>query len=289
MRENKNIPLEIREALLRYEILREDVYKELEIKYCQSLITKKLLNQTNEEVEIIFYEEEHEQSAEALISEIDCEMNSVESSVKNEKVDSADNNTEEQTLKNDIINYSSQDSEQLNKKLTKNYNSKYLDLDAEVSWEEENDESQDSEDLKSFLDDSVENNINLDKYAKELATRNKESIKAIKEKFFKRNNRQRKVFCEQNEMINLIEDSNEGFPEIPEFQLNEINQDNAISEIKDPTVSQIRNNTKMAVVNIQHEFKNDDLFLNDNTALEKFTKKAESKFILFKTKDEKYP
>jgi len=278
MRETSGIPTAIAEALERYEHVRESVYKELEIKYVQNLVTCKLLNIESKEVELLFYKDKEDAEADLFISDND----STASNDSHEQEKSCFSEKSEESL-----NFEAKSNALKNKesqaKVPKPRLSKYLDLDAEYSGDEEVDEELDEDEANSMIDNSCDNSIDLGKYTKEMNINNKRQLEDLKNKFLKRR-RKKDAIPEYAQNTYVLDDSVEEFPEIQEFEfLDETS--NFEDDIKNADKREISEDNEFQE---RKRIEDDCDFFNDQSrALEKLTKKDNTKNIGFFEKENK--
>lgn len=276
MKETSNIPTAIAEALERYEHVRESVYKELEIKYVQNLVTNKLLNIESKEVELLFYKDKEDVGEDLFISENDSTV----SNDPHEQEKSCFSEKSEESL-----NFEAKSNALKNKeKVPKPGLSKYLDLDAEYSGDEEVDEELDEDEANSIIDNSCDNSIDLGKYTKEMNINNKRQLEDLKNKFLKRRKKKDAIpECAQSTYI--LNDSVEEFPEIQEFEFFD-ETSNFEDDIKNADKREISEDNEF-----QERKKIDDdcdFFNNQVHALERLTKKDNTKNIGFFEKENKF-
>jgi hypothetical protein len=243
------------DALSRYEIIREKVFKELEIKHVQQTVANKLLNKKNKEIELIFYKNEEQvdfseedESDETVIfdekSSTNEEIYEEESSIMNVKERIGENTAQRKLLTED-----------------------YLNLEAECSKDEEDDEETGS--LEDIIDNSCGDEIELEKYNSEIHKINESMLKNLENKFLKRPNVRKNTAKIEND---IFLSSTEDFPEIKIFEF----KDEILHE---ETILIKKENKNDKIKNIKSDFvnKNDQLFNDECKAFEKLSKKEEKK------------
>lgn len=233
-------------AIRKYEEIREKVYEEFKITFIQEKVKRKLLNQTNQCIDLLFFEQKNNLGSPTYTLESDNEdkLASEESSILE--------------LKELIPKH--KDSELKSNKL-----SKYLDLEAEFSGEED-DENEADEELAEIIDNNVDDGINLDYFVEEREKRNKEILSKLESRFMSKNkNRKVKTF----ETLNS--DSQESFPEFESFEFENLKEDfdNKVKSIK-PIGSE-------TMVFKKPEIEDSFLFNNEGNAAQKLLKKDEAK------------
>lgn len=187
---------QLEEALRSYEMIRDDLYKELKIAYVQERIRNKILNLKSNKVEFLFFEAIEECSSEQSIGNLLSE--DVE-----EKV-------EEQEEREESVQ---EDKKILKDHSRKNKLSDFLDLEAEYSGDDAEEDSQD-EDLHEIIDNTVDNSINLDHFIRERFEQDEKALTDLKRRFLK----PKKKLEVQSDLDIMDIESNDEFPEIKELE-----------------------------------------------------------------------
>ncbi|ELA42000.1 uncharacterized protein VICG_01017 [Vittaforma corneae ATCC 50505] len=255
---------QLKEALKRYEDKREEVYKELEIAFVQQKVRSKILKKETPGVEILFFDSSNalgEENFENLISE----------SAENESIENASLSNNEDPLDDKVISIASELSEIYEDKYQKEQQPArtrlcdYLDLEAEYSGDENEEESKD-QDLSEIIDNTVDNKIKLDHFLNEQRENDEKVLRKLKEKFV------RKDRAKVSHEFELLEfESNDEFPEIEEFKFDQ-------NEVVDDP-SNIEDVSLFTSANLNRKVKIDpsNVFNNADAVIQKLTRKEETK------------
>lgn len=192
---------ELESALRHYESRREEIYRELEIAFVQRNIRCKLQKKEIPGVELLFFDESDDgveesleslisESADATVSEASDEENFAEESMGIRPIEPR------QEIRGDLC--------------------EYLDLEAAYSGEDGDEEEDGEQDLPDIIDNTVGNNINLDPFLKERREQEEKTLRKLKEKFVRK-----KKTVRAHEMELMDVESNDDFPEIREFYLDQ--------------------------------------------------------------------
>jgi hypothetical protein len=253
------------EVLKQYEIKREQIYKELEIMYVQQKIRNRLLKKESRIVELLFCD-----SSDLLIEE-SIESQEIEDLISESAEDKQDSN---EMVKEEIKECESIDIKKIEndkaEKLSKGLFN-YLDLEADYSGNE-SDEETNGTDIGDLIDNNENNEIKLDHFVNEREKNDELILKKLKERFIK------KPKIEKHHDFEILDfESNEDFPEIREFDIEEIctirsEEEEPIAET--PTINTSDLNKKIKVNEV-------DIFNNESEALKKLSKKDEKKTVGF--------
>lgn len=246
----------IEQALRQYEYKREEIYKELEIAFIQERVKNRLMRKENKNVEILFYrkKESEELELEDLLS---TDENNIEID-ENSAIEIGDNSIIEKEDENSIVN----------KYKSGNHLSSFLDLEADYSGSSEGDDEEDG-DLSDIIDDSVEDEINLDCFMKEKAERDEKILRDLKRRYSRKD---RRLFERSLEVVES--QSEENFPEIKEFQIEE-EEENKIEDINNEFIGVTSFNKRIKIE------QDEDLFEDVENTIEKMNKKEEKKNLGF--------
>ena len=230
-------------AIKKYEEKREKVYEELKIAYVQEKVKNKLLKQKNNSIDILFFDK---------TLSINEPVHDFVSESNDETVDLNGESSSgfSEIVKNPRIS-----------PVNSNKLSEYLDLEAEYSCEEEEDEPDD--DLLEIIDNNVDNEIDLDRFVEERDKRNRDILSKLETRFVKKNRHQDKKI---KTFETLNSDSKESFPEF----------EDTVYEDKVKENISIANNFENTTFK-KIEFEDSVLFNNQDSAIQKLLKKDETK------------
>lgn len=257
----------IEDALRKYEARREQIYKELEISFVQQKIRRKLMNSNSSDIsrrgedpiEFLFYDEEFGSSEEHVHENI---FESKASFVKADIDDMVEDNS---SVSTEVME---------RKPIKKSHSkaSKYLDIEAEVSGDYENDSFIDNEGLTDeaeYIDNEVDSTIDLDVFAQERDKKNDEILKELKDRFTKK-----KAKKSELKLDPLMCESNDEFPEIAEMSLEQTDS------LVDETEENIRKDsviTPKEEVRKRFIFQEESLFNNEKDVIDHISKKEDKK------------
>lgn len=234
---DKKVSESLTEALARYEGIREQVYSELKVRYTQKTISNKILKRNGNNVELLFYHDSDEDGYGDLASST-IEHNSVSPK------------------------YSPVPGSQVPGKKSATI-SKYLALEAECS-EEEDEDGIDDESLDDMIDDSCDSSIDLSMFVQERCEREEEVLRNLEKRFA----RPKRILAQNDGPLDAMHsDSSTEFPEIHEMEcaLENHVQDTRRREFLD------------FVGECGALPENEQLFNNDQYALERLSRKEEER------------
>lgn len=223
------------EALARYEAIREQVYRELKIKHTQRAVSNKILGRDDNRVELLFYQDSGEDAYDVFASSsTGCDFAS--------STCSSEPSVHHAGRKKRVAA------------------SKYLDLEAECSREE--DEEDMDEDLDGMIDDSCDSGIDLGKFIRERNEINEMALKDLRRRFVKPG---RRVVRSSEALQAVQSDSSVEFPEIWEMEYC----------IEDPSQDSLGRKSLNPVEERRAFLEDEQLFNNDPHALERLSRKDE--------------
>lgn len=244
----------LRSALKSYEEKREKIYKEMKIAFIQEKVKRKLLKINGENIDLLFFTEDYlidesqDQSSENI--EIENVSYEAENDTENEaEIEENGNN------KNNI----NQTRNLIDSKLCK-----FLDLEAEYSGEEDEENEVDG-DLEGIIDNSVDDSAedrNLEYFAKEREENDRAVLKSLESKFIKKS---KKKIVKNFTILESCE-----MEEFPDFESLEIEEKEPIENAEVAVCSEFGGFKRIKV-------EDSNLFNNEREALEKLSKKEEGK------------
>lgn len=233
-------------AIKKYEEVREKVYEELKISFIQEKIKKKLLKQDLNTIDLLFFDQ---------------------TCLESEPIHNFMSESEDKTV-SDVSEASSLENPKPLKKETSDKSSKmskYLDLEAEYSGEDEEENGGD-EDLEGIIDNSVDNDIDLEHFVVEREQEDAEILSKLENKFLKKN-KKRKI----KSFDTVDSESMDSFPEFQSFEFEDLVEENNLKKGLDVPIS-------FEMIAFQKpEIEDASLFNNEENAVMKISKKDESK------------
>lgn len=249
MKETTKAPELFSEALARYRNTRERIYRELEIKHVQKAVRNKILKMNDSSVELLFHRDE-----------IDTDM-----FITDDTAGELGSASEHSDL---VCSEASEEPKRCPSKRIKmcdNSVSKYLSLEAEYSGEEE-EEGSDGEDLESLIDDSCDDSIELSKFVQERLERDGAVLRSLRRRFA---GLERRPPSDRAEVVvnGVQPDSSEEFPEIQEMVL----------DAEEDHQQETHGRSMDLVCERGVFFRDEALFNDESSALEKLSRKEEEK------------
>lgn len=222
-------------SLEKYESIRQEVYKQLKVKHIQKLVANKLLKKETKEVELIFTKDttfEDTSSEDELVSD-------------NKESDSSSETEEEAVHSSAPFT---------NTRITDI--SRYLDLQAECSKEENSDELEEG---SSIIDNNCSNNIKLDQYNRDRNKKDEDIIRRLQSQYMKRPE------VKKIKGVKLIESEEDSFPS---FQTME----------EDIVVTNKRKEIKNKITIVPLPKVQESTFIDKEAAIKRLSKKEKKQY-----------
>lgn len=234
-------------AIQSYKEKREEIYNELKIYFIQEKVKRRILKQTEEPIDLLFFERNAFSEEENVFESEEAELAKLLEDTGSEVSANVEISEEEAPR------------ESLRKKGS-NKLCEYLDLEADFSGEDE-EENDDEGELEGLIDNDVDEGINLDHFVQERERENEEMLKKLKSKFIRKAKKK-----ENGQLVCLNSDSNEDFPEFESFDIFKEPVKEPQEEAVKPVQSEANQFKKMKI-------EEGDFFNNESDAIKKLLRK----------------